>query len=876
MSEPKSYYAFISYKREDKKEAKSLQHRLEYYKLPNILRQANPDLPEYVRPIFRDMTDLEVGELSKQIHEALEQSHYLIVVCSPRAVQSKWVNDEIEYFISLGKKDKIIPYIIEGIPHAKNPDEECYPPALLAISNENELLGANVNEVGKESAAIRVVSRMFNIRFDTLYQRYQKEQKRKRQVIVWAVILVFLLLLAFVGYVLYNNKILKEKNNLIEAQNETLEIQKNEIEQSRDNIIKTNALLQKSQDSIESTNKKLIEYNEKLKKSNWQLLEKEAKSVASIAEKYLQEGDAYDAMKYALAVLPHDVKHPTRPLTEEAEFVLRRAAVSNNSCVYTSAAPFSAVSNGDNSLILSTHQDSVLRVYEYAYDKPIRLKAQMPLRASYARFSPNEKYIISNNISDTSLVIIDAKRMQICKRLTYPTGLRGSFAIDSLNNVLISSSYDGDILFWDMQEGKYFGALKKIIKGAHEKKLSSLNNSLSVSTDGTRLISALAFENKFSIWDTKSRNLIREIYSTDMNCKVFFIPHSHNVLYMELGSNYRQRSIKVLYENDSVASLPVPMEGISCWSVSHNGKLAAIVGGNVIHLLDLDNLRIIRTYSYQKIGSYFGIIFFVAFNASDDQIITSGIDGTIRTWDVEPKRFNPTISVDASNCVASFDASGTKIISAHDDGIIRIWDSKSEQLLQSIDTKKMYYMYGDISDVEFVDDNNIICYYSDYNVRINLINQEYSISKWSSWMGDTTLIAYSKDSLLEAIVIYDKYDILVTNKTGKVMSLKGHLDRIQSVVFSNDGKWLVSAAHDGTIRVWNSQTGKVMHVLRHDTWGLYYASISNDKKRIATVDHEQRLCIWDLELEEVTNHILFVSTPKKYVFLQMMKEYYVG
>lgn len=108
MEQQKEYYAFISYKREDKKEAKRLQHALEYYRLPNHLRQENPELPEYVRPVFRDMTDLEVGELSAQIHSALEQSHYFIVVCSPRAAASKWVNDEVEYFISLGKQDKII------------------------------------------------------------------------------------------------------------------------------------------------------------------------------------------------------------------------------------------------------------------------------------------------------------------------------------------------------------------------------------------------------------------------------------------------------------------------------------------------------------------------------------------------------------------------------------------------------------------------------------------------------------------------------------------------------------------------------------------------------------------------------------------------
>ena len=63
MEQPQEYYAFISYKRDDKKEAKRLQHALEYirqaqhkyYRLTNHLRQENPGLLEYVRPVFRDM-----------------------------------------------------------------------------------------------------------------------------------------------------------------------------------------------------------------------------------------------------------------------------------------------------------------------------------------------------------------------------------------------------------------------------------------------------------------------------------------------------------------------------------------------------------------------------------------------------------------------------------------------------------------------------------------------------------------------------------------------------------------------------------------------------------------------------------------------------
>lgn len=66
MEKTFNYYAFISYKREDKKWAKWLQHKLEYYKLPVTLKKQNPTLPNKIRPIFRDSTDLEPGFLTEK------------------------------------------------------------------------------------------------------------------------------------------------------------------------------------------------------------------------------------------------------------------------------------------------------------------------------------------------------------------------------------------------------------------------------------------------------------------------------------------------------------------------------------------------------------------------------------------------------------------------------------------------------------------------------------------------------------------------------------------------------------------------------------------------------------------------------------------
>lgn len=121
------YDAFISYRHvsPDKEIAEKLQKKLENYKPPKALRNMKKSGGWR---IFRDETELPTSSnLSNDIQAALEESQYLIVICSKTTKDSRWCLEEIEYFKKLhnGNNANIITLVADGNPEDVFPSSLC-------------------------------------------------------------------------------------------------------------------------------------------------------------------------------------------------------------------------------------------------------------------------------------------------------------------------------------------------------------------------------------------------------------------------------------------------------------------------------------------------------------------------------------------------------------------------------------------------------------------------------------------------------------------------------------------------------------------------------------------------------------------------------
>lgn len=212
------FRAFISYSHRDKAVAASLHRALEGYRVPAKLvgrDTAVGPVPRRLTPIFRDRDELPAsGDLGREINAALEGSQFLIVVCSPAAAASRWVDQEILAFKRLHGDDRVLALIAGGEPFVAGSgrDDECFPPALRFRLDADGMLSSvpaepiaadlRAGSDGKRLAKLKLVAGLTGLRLDDLARR--ETQRRMRQ--LTAVAIGALLGMAFaVGLALYAN-----------------------------------------------------------------------------------------------------------------------------------------------------------------------------------------------------------------------------------------------------------------------------------------------------------------------------------------------------------------------------------------------------------------------------------------------------------------------------------------------------------------------------------------------------------------------------------------------------------------------------------------------------------------------------------------------
>ena len=300
------YKAFISYRHlePDMQAAEKLQKLLENYKPPKNLAAKKENWR-----IFRDVSELQSSsDLSEDIRNAIEDSEFLIVICSPAYNESKWCMQELTRFRELHNdtNENIITLLVSGEPDKAFPELLRFRDVRSVDENgkettvkiEVEPLAANIKADSlKESMKrlnteyLRIAAPLIGCDFNDLYQREKKREAQRRMRIFSGAtgVLSLITVISAVSAVT-----ISKKNSEIKDKNSKIEEQYGQIEEQYDQIEK--------------------QYGE--------LLVENAGHLAAESEVLYGSGSLIPAIKKSVSALPS--KEGEKPVIPEAEYALSR------------------------------------------------------------------------------------------------------------------------------------------------------------------------------------------------------------------------------------------------------------------------------------------------------------------------------------------------------------------------------------------------------------------------------------------------------------------------------------------------------------------------------------------------------------------------
>src|SRR6266550_8301873 len=660
------YAVFLSYRHADNKEpgrqwATWLHQLLENYEIPSDLagttNSSGEVIPASLYPVFRDEEELPAdADLTRNIRQALENSALLVVICSPRTVESRFVAEEIRYFKELGKADHILALMIDGEPNAAEDsakqtagltaEMECLPEPLrrgvatndgsIDWSARTEPIAADARPGGRpvqgwtniaayreqllrdgwtekseldnetqsyeqrlELTKLKVVAGALGMPLGVLTQRdkamqLEKARKRARTLRRWLTAVALLAVLSIGGGTLAWEK---------------------QREAARERDAKEHAL------NDEAKQRMLAQEQSEQRR---RLLVEAARSDRLQAAERLSRGESPAAFAYLARSLLYD--STSISAAGEAVSALNVWIFSTPVAVCehhdrVATAQFSP----DGHRIATASYDKTARVWGAESGKPMTTLRGHDDEVWSAQWSPDGQRIVTASRDKTARVW-EAQSGKLLATLQGHSGSVHCAQFSPDGQRIVTASDDKSARIWDAQSGKLLATLV-----AHTQKV----NDAQFSPDGQRIVTA-SDDKTARVWEAQSGKLL------------FTLEGHQRVV---LGAQFSPDGQRIVTASDDKTA--------RMWEAQSGRVLATLEG----HRADVISAQ---------------------FNPDGQRVVTASLDATAQVWDAESGKLLATLQGHRGSVqCAQFSPDGGYIVTAGDQSG-RVWEAESGKLITTL------------------------------------------------------------------------------------------------------------------------------------------------------------------------------------------------
>lgn len=868
MGEEKKYQydAFISYRHTepDKTIAEKLHKMLETYKAPISI--AKKTGKRKINRVFRDRDELPTSsDLAGSIQNALENSEYLIVICSPRTPLSQWVIKEIETFSKLHGHDKILALLIEGEP------AEAFPEQLRFVHKEGidengniqekiieveplaaDIRGNNLGEMRKhlKTELLRLISPIFHCSYDDLKQRHRERFIRR---VMTTSISIIVFLLAFGSFSAWQAINLK------------------------------------------------MQVNKTLKGQSLYL--------SNIASQLTAEGDRRTSTLLALEALPKNLNKPERPYVEEAEYALCDALAAYKVNYFFNAYAIldhkKRISdfklNSDSTKVLTNCEDGYIYVWKASNgEKLLKLKTGNTSEDKDTAFFVNKgKSIVALTSSGVCEWNAQTGKIIWYKNNGTNNGKAQKLAVsDDSNKIAIEYERENKDFKWirnikilDAKTGKQ----KQNILVNDSTDITYYIDKIKFSHNGNK-IGAVTDQGYLDILDINKQKEICKLTNSTKNIDDFDFSNDDKKI-LSISNFNKKNGILTVYDADKGSTLfntktNDPMIEKATFN-SNDSNILAFTDGKLVNVVDIAKKKTL--FSIVHPGEAKSIVFYNAGKV----MLTASNDGTMKFSVLQNRAEDERWTISQTDGLDSMDFSnGTIAASSHDLTKIYLWQKLQSSKLSALGESESSSSYGKFSsdgkkaltsgfdepklyiwdvqkrkkqgiidkfkqpvdDAMFVSDDKYISTISrNGNIELWDSSSLNNIKRTNIKIPNNSIALqckYSDDGGIAVIYADNTINIVDTVKCRKISNIKWNDDEIESMMFSNNKKQLAVTGLTSGLTIYNVNTGKIMHKFKKSS--IKSSTISSDSSMIAAAgtnkayvydakNYKQIRCIKDID-----------------------------
>jgi len=443
-------------------------------------------------------------------------------------------------------------------------------------------------------------------------------------------------------------------------------------------------------------------------------------------------------------------------------------------------------------------------------------------------FSPDGKRIVSGGI-DKTVRIWDASSGEEIMRLEGHEKPVGSVLFSPDGKRIISGSHDGTVKVWDTGNGRELMAIQ----------IGGFIRSVAVSPDGERIIVG-NFSSKITEWDAATGEEVRTFSLPDQ--EVSIVKYSPDGKRIALGC--KEGMIKILDAatgEGTIATAGRPgLYNSMIMSLAFSPDSKRIVSGSMDHTVRIwdaatgDELTALVGHGW-KISS-------VAFSPDGERIVSASNNGKIKIWNADTDTDKEGTILEGHEAPVRdivFSPDGKQLVSASYDKTIKLWDVSEVN-----ETRTLRGHEGPIWGVAISHNGKCIASgSSDKTVRI-----------WDASTGDELMTLGQNGNVLEVAFSPDGKRIASAGEDVRIWDAKTGEEVMilpkggSAIAFSPDGKWIVSGNIEHGIKIWDVATGEELKTLsKHQN--VSSVLFSPDGKRVVSAGYGGHMIrIWDVAM----------------------------